>query len=356
MNATPYDQTHELQEAVGHALAAGTPLMINGGGSKFFYGRETGGAPLNVKQHCGIINYQPSELVVTARSGTLLSELRQTLMEEGQMFAFEPPCFAETATLGGTVACGLSGSRRPFAGSVRDCVLGCKIINGKAEVLSFGGEVIKNVAGYDISRLMAGAMGTLGVLLEISLKVMPLPAAELTCCIEMPESEAIARMSDLAGGPFPVTGLSHDGQLLYIRLSGAEKAVHAAARKIGGDGESVDSSYWHALNEQKHGFFQTDQNLWRLCLPPATKPLPLAGQCYHDWGGGLRWLRSDEPAGRIFSAAEQALGHAILFKGKDRAGDVFHPLTGKLKELNANVKRAFDPLGLFNSQRMYRDW
>jgi glycolate oxidase FAD binding subunit len=350
------DLTDKLRQTVAQAVEAQTPIKIIGGGSKAFYGREAVGQPLYINKHCGIINYHPSELVVTARAGTLLSELQHKLAEHGQMLAFEPPAFAETATLGGTMACGFSGPRRPFTGSARDFMLGCKIINGKGDVLSFGGEVIKNVAGYDISRLMVGAMGTLGVLLDVSLKVLPMPSAEMTCCFELTSLAAIDRMTALAGRCLPVSGLSYDGRVLYIRLSGAEKAVKAAAERIGGDAAKADDRYWQLLNEHRHAFFRTDRNVWRLCLPPATGPLNLDGEWYYDWGGGLRWLKSEEPAERVFSTAEQALGHAVLFKGKDRSGDIFQPLTGKLKQLNNNIKRAFDPFGLFNPNRMYRDW
>lgn len=356
MNAAINDLTQSLQQAVEQALAAKTPLKITGGGSKAFYGREAFGQPLNICEHRGIVSYHPSELVVTARAGTLLSELKNTLAEQGQMSAFEPPLFGEAATLGGTVACGFSGPRRPFTGSVRDFVLGCKIINGKAEVLSFGGEVIKNVAGYDISRLMAGSLGTLGVILEVSLKVLPLPAAEITCSFEFSVTAAIDRMTELAARSLPVSGLSYDGRVLYVRLSGAEKAVKAAAAKIGGITKAVDAGYWRKLNEQQLQFFQTDLNLWRLCLPPATEPLELEGDWYYDWGGGLRWLKSAEAAEQVFSVAKQAQGHAILFRGQDRSGEVFQPLTGKLRQLNYNLKQAFDPAGLFNPNRMYKDW
>ena len=356
MSIAAKDLTQELRHAVAVALETRTPLNIAGGGSKAFYGREAVGQLLSLGEHGGIVNYHPSELVVTARAGTLLSEMQKILAGQGQMLAFEPPGFGEAATLGGTIACDFSGSRRPFTGSVRDFVLGCKIINGKAEVLSFGGEVIKNVAGYDISRLMTGAMGTLGVILEVSLKVLPLPAAERTCCFELSVADAIGRMTELSGRSLPVSGLSYDARVLYVRLSGAEKAVKAAAEKIGGDGANVDNGYWRRLNEQQHEFFNTNLNLWRLCLPPATGPLALGGDWYYDWGGGLRWLASEEPAARVFSVASQARGHAVLFKGLDRSGDVFQPLTGKLRQLNDAVKQAFDPEGLFNPKRMYKDW
>ena len=356
MNPAINDQTLLLQQAVQHAITTKTPLKIAGGNSKAFFGRESAGQLLNVSTHQGIVNYHPSELVLTARAGTPLSTLEQTLAEQGQMLAFEPPHFAESATLGGAIACGLSGSRRPFTGSARDFVLGCKIINGKGEVLSFGGEVMKNVAGYDVSRLMAGAMGTLGILLEVSLKVLPLPAVELTTCFELTPADAINKMTALASQSLPVSGLSYDGRMVYARLSGAEKAVTASVKKIGGEAAKIDSLFWRNLNEQQHEFFQTPMNVWRLCVPPATAELALAGDWFYDWGGGLRWLKSEEPAQRIFAAAEQAQGHALLFKGKDRTGDVFQPLSGKLQQLNKNVKLAFDPDGLFNPYRMYKDW
>lgn len=356
MNPAINDQTLLLQQAVQKALAAKTPLKIIGGNSKAFFGRESAGQLLNLNKHQGIVNYHPSELVITARAGTALSTLEQMLAGQGQMLAFEPPHFADSATLGGTVACGLSGSRRPFTGSVRDFVLGCKMINGKGEILSFGGEVMKNVAGYDVSRLMAGAMGTLGILLEVSLKVLPLPAVELTTCFELNPADAIGKMTELASQSLPVSGLSYQGQILYVRLSGAEKAVTASVNKIGGEVAKVDNLFWRNLNEQRHEFFQNTMNLWRLCLPPATAELKLTGDWFYDWSGGLRWLKSEESAQRIFAVAEQAQGHALLFKGKDRSGDVFQPLSGKLQQLNRNIKQAFDPDGLFNPHRMYKDW
>ena len=322
-----------LQQAVQDAIKAKTPLNITGGNSKDFYGREAKGQPLSMHAHRGVIHYQPTELVITARSGTLLSEIEQILAEQGQMLAFEPPHFADTATLGGAVACGLSGARRPFTGSVRDFVLGCKIINGKAEVLSFGGEVMKNVAGYDVSRLMVGAMGTLGVLLEISLKVLPLPAFERTTCFELCTADAIKQMTLLSSQSLPVSGLSYDGHRLFVRLSGAETAVKASAKKIGGEVLS-EADFWQNLNEQRLDFFNSGMNLWRIAVPPATVQLALNGEWFYDWGGGLRWLKSEETAARIFAVAEETQGHALLFKGKDRAGDVFQPLSGKLQQLN----------------------
>lgn len=356
MTAAQHDDSQALQHAVARALADKTPLDICGGGSKAFYGRPACGAPLRLGGHRGIVDYQPSEWVVTARSGTLLTELEQTLAEHGQMLAFEPPHFGAAATLGGTIACGFSGSRRPFGGSARDAVLGCKIINGKAEILNFGGETIKNVAGFDVSRLMVGALGTLGVLLEVSLKVLPRPETERSCRLELSPRAALDKMSALASGPLPVSGLSYDGQTLQVRLSGAAHAVNTAAARIGGAVEAEDNAYWRALNEQQLDFFQTEGNLWRISVAPATEPLSLAGNWFYDWGGALRWLQSEEPADAVFAAAAQAGGHALLFRGGDRNGEVFQPLAGALRQLNQNVKQAFDPDGLFNPLRMYRDW
>lgn len=356
MNIASIDRAEELRHAVADALLETKPLRIVGSNSKEFYGREPYGALLTVEGHTGVVTYHPSELVVTARAGTRLAELKQILLEQGQMLAFEPPSFSDTATLGGIMACGLSGPRRAFAGSARDYMLGCRIINGKAEVLSFGGEVIKNVAGYDVSRLMVGAMGTLGLLLEISLKVMPLPVVECTCCLDLPDADARQKMTEFMNRCLPLSGLSYDGELLRVRLSGSEKSVSVAARQIGGEIREADHDYWTILNEQQLPFFQSNCNLWRISLPSAATPLPLDGQWLYDWGGGLRWLLSDEPAEKIFAVTEQAMGHATLFRNGDRSCDVFQPLVDQLQQLNTRVKQAFDPMGLFNPQRLHRDW
>lgn len=352
MNA---DQTETLQQAVRRALDARTPLAIAGGLSKTFYGRTITGEPLSTAGHYGIINYQPSELVLTARSGTRLIDIERTLAEQGQMLAFEPPQFADSDTLGGVIACGLSGSRRPYTGSARDFVLGCRIINGNAEVLSFGGEVIKNVAGYDVSRLMAGAQGTLGVLLDISLKVLPLPAAEASVCFELDTRAALDKMTSLAAQCLPLSGLAYDGRVLRVRLSGYEPAVAATARKLGGEIES-GNRFWQSLNRHEHRFFAGATPLWRISVPPATPVLAISGDWLYDWGGGLRWLRTDAPAATVFELAAQAHGHATLFRYGDRNGERFQPLADKLRQLNHAVKQALDPAGLFNRQRMYRDW
>jgi glycolate dehydrogenase FAD-binding subunit len=345
-----------LQQTILEACESASPLKIVGGGSKDFYGRKTSGKVLKVNGHQGIINYQPSELVITARSGTLLTDVEERLREQRQMLAFEPPHFAATATLGGAVACGFSGPRRPFTGSVRDYVLGCKLINGKAQILTFGGEVMKNVAGYDVSRAMVGAMGTLGVLLEISLKVLPLPVSEMTCVFELRKSFACKTMCAWSAQTLPLSGLAYDGKRLFVRLSGTEKSVQAAARKLGGQQFSEASMFWRDLREQTIDFFKNSGDLWRISVAPAFKDLRLGGQWFYDWGGALRWLITDEPAQRVFSVVAKAEGHAQLFHSKNPYGEIFQPLPETLQKLNYNLKQAFDPAGIFNRGKMYAAW
>jgi glycolate oxidase FAD binding subunit len=357
------DQSEFLRQTVLDAMAAKRPLTIRGSGSKAFYGRRSSLAgalqPLETAGHCGIVSFEPTELVLTARSGTPLAEIEDLLAGHGQMLAFEPPHFGEGATLGGTVACGFSGPRRAFAGSIRDCVLGCKILNGKGEILSFGGQVMKNVAGFDVSRLMAGALGTLGVLLEVSLKVLPRPECERTFVSPMATREALPAMNRWCGEPWPISGLAYDESWIYLRLAGAEPAVEAAHRKLGGDEAADGEGFWRRLKEQQGRFFQypaLGANLWRLSVAPATPELDVPGHWFYDWGGALRWLRSDAPAEAVFREAERAGGHATLFRGSSGAGHVFQPLLPALKALHLNLKRAFDPQNLLNPGRLYEDF
>jgi len=348
------DQTDKLTQSVKAALDAGKPLQIIGSGSKSFYGREPVGDPLRINGHTGIVHYEPTELVITARSGTSLAEIESTLAENGQMLPFEPPSFGEGATLGGTIACNVSGPRRPYAGSARDFVLGCKLINGDAEVLHFGGEVMKNVAGYDVSRLQCGALGTLGVLLDVSLKVLPKPETELTLARECTEKQAIDTMNRLGGQPYPLSAASYDGNQLYLRLSGSEAGVDAARNHIGGDVVSDGNGFWQKLNNHRLPFFEGEQTLWRLSLAPATPPLSLKGRSFIDWGGAQRWLRSDETPEHIRKTVARVGGHATQFRNGDRR-QPFHPLEPGLMSLHKRLKRSFDPQGVFNPGRMYED-
>lgn len=351
------DQTRILQEQLLAAAADGTRIAIRGSGSKRDLGRPAAGAPLDVTGHRGIVSYEPKELVVTARGGTTLEELEAELTRRGQMLAFEPPRFGPGATLGGTIAAGLSGPRRAYAGSARDFVLGTRVLTGRGEVLRFGGEVMKNVAGYDISRLMTGAWGTLGVLLEVSLKVLPRPAGELTLVQSRGTADALEAMNRWAGRPLPVSATCHDGERLYIRLSGAASAVDQARAVIGGDPLEDGAGFWSGrIREQGHAFFAGGTPLWRLALPSAAPMPALSGKWLIEWSGGQRWLRSDAEAEMIRSAAARLGGHATLFRHGDREGPVFHPLPAPLLELHRRLKNAFDPQGLLNPGRMYADF
>lgn len=349
------DISQHLREAVLQAAAEKIPLAIAGGNSKAFYGRSIQAKTLDVTGHRGIVDYEPTELVITARAGTPLSEIEAALAENGQMLGFEPPYFGDDATLGGTVACGLSGPRRPYAGSVRDFVLGIKLLNGKGEILRFGGQVMKNVAGYDLSRLMTGALGLLGVILEVSLKVLPRPARELTLIHQCPLDQAIQMLNRWAGKPYPISASCYDGERLYVRLSGTASGVQAASRQVGGDTMDEGTDLWSALREQQHPFFFGDEPLWRLSVPPATPPLVLEGEWLLEWGGAQRWLHSNVSAQTIRQIAAAAGGHATLFRGGDRQGQVFSPLDPVLKRLHHNLKQAFDPQQIFNPGRMYSD-
>jgi glycolate oxidase FAD binding subunit len=347
------DISLQLAEAIKAAVKQRTPLTIIGSGSKRFYTGDVAGEKLDVTGHRGIVSYEPTELVITARAGTPLAEIEAALADKGQMLAFEPPYFGEAATLGGTIACGFSGPRRPYAGAARDHVLGARIINGRGEILHFGGEVMKNVAGYDVSRLMVGARGTLGVLLEISLKVLPKPAREITLGFATTVDKAIATMNTWSAQPLPLSAACYVDDTLYVRLSGSELGVQAARAKLGGKALDKSDEFWRDIREHRYGFFQGDTPLWRLSVPPATASMDLPGQWLLDWGGAQRWLRSDAPAADIRRETETAGGHATLFRRPGQNGASFHPLPAKLDELHLNLKRAFDPADILNLGLLY---
>lgn len=349
------DISQALQQQVSDAVHSKTALKIVGGNSKAFYGRETTGEILDVSGHSGILNYEPTELVATVRAGTTLTELEQTLAAQGQMLPFEPPHLGDKASVGGTVATNLSGPRRPFAGAVRDHVLGVKIINGKGEILHFGGEVMKNVAGYDLSRLMAGAMGTLGVLLEVSFKVIPQAEKELTLYRNCSIDTAIMTMNEWSSRPYPISGGVFDGENLYIRFSGSENAVEAARKKFGGDELVEAADFWQRIREQQHGFFDGDTPLWRLSVTPAAKLIELPGKILIDWAGAQRWYKGNADADSIRQAALKNGGHAIMFRDGARE-QVFQPLDPVLMRLHKNLKQAMDPNNIFNPGRMYAEF
>ena len=350
------DDTDRLVESVRSAHENSEPLRIRGSGSKFFYGRPIVGTVLDVSKHQGITSYEPSEMVLTARAGTTLREITQALSDSHQSLGFEPPWFGDRATLGGTIACGLSGPRRPFAGSARDFVLGVKCITGTGEFMAFGGQVIKNVAGYDVSRLMVGAMGTLGVLCEISIRVLPKHEVEVTRLLELDEDAALTKMADLPLNPYPLSGLSYSNGVLRVRLSGTENGTMSAGKVIGGEEDPQGSEYWRQLREQELNFFNRNQTLWRVSVPPTAPAFGLSSDCVIDWGGALRWVYTDKSEKEAFEIARNMNGHAILFRGDEHyQGERFSKLPQKLSDIHSGLKTSFDPSGILNSGIMYED-
>lgn len=349
------DISEQLQAQVIAAAENQTPLFIQGGNSKAFYGRQVEGQVLSTQQHQGILSYEPTELVITARAGTPLTVIEQTLAEQNQMLPFEPPAFGDQATLGGTIACNFSGPRRAYTGAARDFVLGTHILNGKGEILSFGGEVMKNVAGYDVSRLMTGAMGSLGVILDVSLKVLPRPDMEITLAQELDLADALSKLQSWARKPLPISASCFYNNTLYIRLSATAEAVTAAKTVIGGDELEVGNAFWHSIKEQSHDFFADSRSLWRLSIDANAPALTIAGNYLYEWGGALRWLLSDETADSIQHAAAELGGHATLFRTPSHRDAVFQALPAPLMQLHLKLKQAFDPKGILNPGRMYRE-
>lgn len=375
----------QICETVRAASASRTPLRIRGGGTKDFYGNPSQGTLLDPRSVTGIVEYEPTELVVTARAGTSLADLERLLAENGQMLAFEPPHFGAGATVGGCIAAGLAGPRRvsfgPTHGGVRDFVLGAKLVDGRGELLTFGGTVMKNVAGYDVSRVLAGSLGILGVIVEVSLKVLPRPISHHTLRFEMSETEAVDKLNEWAGRPLPLSAsVWHDG-VLHLRLAGASAAVTAARHQLGG--ENIDNSqadqFWGSVREQTHPFFASDTPtrehasehvgvrdgghpfvagstpLWRLSVPSTATSLAIGGPQLIEWNGALRWFRTDRSARQVREFATQAGGHATLFRGGDRSEGVFTPLTAAIAAIHQRLKAQFDPAGIFNRGRLYPD-
>ncbi len=346
----------EFKARIAEAAAAKAPLRIRGGGSKDWYGQALQGEVFDTRAYRGIVAYDPTELVITARCGTPLAEIEAELAERNQMLAFEPPHFGPDSTIGGVVASGLSGPRRQAVGAVRDFVLGVTLMAGRGDVLRFGGQVMKNVAGYDVSRMLTGSLGTLGLILEVSLKVLPKPFFETTLRLSMGEAQAIEQLNRWGGQPLPISASAwHDG-VLAVRLSGAQAAVKAAVEKIGGEQVADAAPLWAALRDQTDGFFAgSSANLWRLSVPSVTPPLGLKGEQLIEWGGAQRWLKTDAAATVVRRAAEQAGGHATLYRG-DKSAGVFHPLAPAIAAIHRHLKNAFDPSAIFNRGRMYPEF
>jgi glycolate oxidase FAD binding subunit len=348
------DATASLVDAVREATARRAPLRVIGGDTKRFYGRSVAGEPLEVRHHRGILRHDPAELVITARSGTPLAEIEAQLAGKGQHLPFEPPHFGSAATLGGTVAAGLAGPARAWAGPLRDFVLGARVLTGDGRVLRFGGEVMKNVAGYDVARLMAGSLGILGVLLDVSLKVLPAPAGERTLALELAEAEALTRLAELARSALPLSAGSWVDGRLYLRFEGSAATLEAVAQRVGGETVADGHGFWNSLREQTHPFFTGTQPLWRCVVPPLAPPPGLGGAPLIEWNGLQRWYRC-APDATVFDAVAAVGGHAMLFRHAPAGADVFAPLDAPLLRLHRALKREFDPAGIVNPGRMYAD-
>ena len=345
---------------VRQAAARARPLRIRGGGSKDFYGQRLHGELLDVRPIAGVVDYEPSELVVTVRAGTRLRELQALLAERGQCLPFEPPQFGVGSTIGGAVAAGLSGPARASVGSLRDYVLGVQIVNGKGELLTFGGQVMKNAAGYDVSRLMAGSLGTLGVIVQVSLKVLPVPPAEATLLFELSETSARQQLNRWGGQPLPLNASCWADGHLAVRLRGAQAAVAAAARSMGGQALAPERAerQWPALRDQALPFFRLapGEALWRASVPDTATPLNL-GPTLVEWHGAQRWIKATPAdATHVREAAARAGGHATLFRGGDGSVPVFTPLAPALAQIHARLKHEFDPAGIFGPGRLYDEF
>lgn len=352
------DLSDELCARVSEAQRESRALYINGGGSKrHILGRDCQAAPLEVGGHRGIVDYHPGELVLTARAGTPIAELCEVLAGEGQELPFDPPHCNGAATLGGTLACNLSGPARPWRGSARDMLLGLQLISGAGKLLNFGGQVMKNVAGYDIGRLQTGALGTLGVISTASLKVLPRAEATLTLRQEMAADAAVELMNRRAASPKPLTGACWTRGALYLRLAGAASAVRHTAQLWGGDplGEEDARLFWEDVRELRCPALAPDKPLWRLSVR-STAPVGKgagAGDAVIDWAGAQRWLASDAAPQTLFDAAGHGGGHAQLFRGGNRAGEVRSPVPAVQQRLQCELKKRFDPAGILNPGRLY---
>jgi len=372
MSSNTTEHPSALIDQVRAAAVDRQPLRIAGGDTKAFYGRPTSGTPLSMTGWSGIVSFEPTELVVTVRAGTLLTELEAVLAEKGQCFPFEPPHFGPGGTVGGMVAAGLAGPARACVGSVRDFVLGTQFINGRGELLTFGGQVMKNVAGYDVSRVMAGSLGTLAVLTELSLKVLPVAPAEATLVFELGQADALEQLHRWGGQPLPINAScwvrdeteSGAPELLFVRLRGAVAAVEAACIRMTQEvgGRRMDDAQagpdWAACRDQTLPFFTPsapDLCLWRLSLPQTAPVLALPYAQFIEWQGAQRWLWAPAAAAAELRAAAAAVnGHATLFRaGADGAPGVmrFSPQSATLQTITQRLRAEFDPAGIFNPGR-----
>ncbi len=353
------DCSAQLAEQVIAAYQQKQPLRICAGNSKLFYGRTVSTQrTLDVTGHQGVMEYQPSELAITVRAGTPLVEVEALLDANDQLLPFEPPHFRTNATIGGMVATGLSGPSRPYRGSVRDSVLGVKIINGRGEILNFGGNVMKNVAGYDVSRAMVGSLGMLGVLLEVSIKVIPKPKASLTLVQPSSLPQALQQIRQWAKRSLPITATCWLDGDLYVRIGGDDSVLAEVGEITCGEPLAKADRFWAHLRDHDLKFFENKQTLWRLSVPPAAQLTDLPGEQLVEWGGALRWLKSDAAESEIRSIAQAAGGHSSLFNSTHQQAadrEIFDPLSAPVLQLHRRLKQAFDPSGILNPGRMYQE-
>jgi glycolate oxidase FAD binding subunit len=358
----------QVVERIRAAVADAAPLRIRGGGTKDFHGELLQGEILDTTALAGITSYEPSELVVTVRAGTPLAELEAVLAEKGQCLPFEPPHFETGGTVGGMVAAGLSGPARASVGAVRDYVLGAKLVNGRAELLTFGGQVMKNVAGYDVSRVLAGSLGTLGLIAEVSLKVLPVAPAEATLAFDCSQADALRLLNEWGGRPLPLNAscwLEHAGVgTLYLRLRGAMAAVEAACAHLGGDRQdnATAAAIWQMLRDQQHPWFAADDGstaLWRLSVPQTAPVLAIDGSApLVEWHGAQRWYKAPpEDAAHIRGIAHAAGGHATLFRmpashTTDAAVPRFDAMSAPVARIHRALMQEFDPQRIFNRGRL----
>ena len=343
------DSLELLQQQIKQSVANATPLQICGGGSKSFFGNPSEGEILDVSGHSGVIDYDPAELVITLRGGCKLVEVEALLAEQGQMLGFEPPRFSDQASIGGVVAAGLAGPRRAFAGGIRDFILGVKLLDGRGEVLNFGGRVIKNVAGFDVSRLMVGSMGTLGVLLEVSLRVIPCFETELTLGFDHDSAEShIQWINELGGSPLPLSASMWLKGRSYLRLSGSQQGIDSAVKQLGGNEEVP---HWDALKEQTHDFFEGHNRINRISLPP-TMAFSLQQEQLIEWSGAQRWIIGGDIE-RMRERLQAKQGSLCLFRGAQDADAVFPPVDEATMILHRSLKSRFDPARIFNRDRLY---
>ena len=343
----------QLRARIADAHASSTPLRLRGAGTKDFYGEHCEGELLDLRPYCDVLDYEPSELVISARCGTPLSTINAQLRQHRQYLGFEPPAFDGDPTIGGVIAAGLSGPQRARVGAARDFVLGAVLLGVDGELLHFGGKVIKNVAGFDLSRLLCGSLGILGPIVEVSLKVLPLPQAQHTLCFEMNAGRALQAFNAWRGQPLPISACAWMDGCAWVRLSGAESALRLARERLGGERVASEAAclWWESIRDQSHPWFRHATALWRLSLPANAPPVAVDGSPLIDWAGALRWYAQDLPAAHMRELARAAGGTALQWRG-GVAGERFHPLSPTVLNLHRALKAQFDPRRIFNRGRL----